>query len=178
MSAWTAAEIGHALVHQTFQRRFLVVVPECYWTGYECDLLGVADNLKIIDIEIKVSRSDLKADVDKDKWWHRLGSSYNAATRKYITPPPAPREWPPRVWKHYYAAPREVFEADGMLDLLPSNSGVVALRRGHTGAIVAESLRRARPNPDAKPITAQQAVDIARLASLRMWRAIGERRAA
>lgn len=68
---WSESNIARALALQVFARKYLVMVPNCNWTGYECDLLAVAPDLRIVDIEVKISRADLKADAKKDKWWHR-----------------------------------------------------------------------------------------------------------
>lgn len=73
---WSEHAIARALVRQTFNRKYLVVVPNCNWTGHECDLLVVTENLRIIDVEIKISRADLKADAKKEKWWHREHLGY------------------------------------------------------------------------------------------------------
>lgn len=59
---WTEKTIARALAQQTFNRKYLVVVPNCNWTGYEADILAVTENLRLIDVEIKISRADLKAD--------------------------------------------------------------------------------------------------------------------
>lgn len=42
---WSDPVIAAALVRQTFQRKCLVVVPNCMWTGHECDLLCVEPRL-------------------------------------------------------------------------------------------------------------------------------------
>lgn len=54
---WNANLIAGALARQFFQRKHLVVVPQCNWTGHECDLLVVTTDLRVIDVEIKVSRA-------------------------------------------------------------------------------------------------------------------------
>ena len=59
--SWTERSIGGLVVRQLFQRRVLAV-PNCCWTGSECDLLVIAPCLRIIDVEIKISRADLRAD--------------------------------------------------------------------------------------------------------------------
>jgi len=188
---WSETSIGRALALQFFNRKYLCVVPNCNWTGHECDLLAVTENLRIIDVEIKISRADLKADAKKDKWWHRefLGhwptvtemrySEISNDLREVSRRRPSkykvtPREWPPKAWKHYYALPKEIWRPE-LLDALPNqNSGILLLDQdgyprpvGH--AMKVTCLRRATPNRDAKPISPAAAVNIARLASLRMW---------
>lgn len=81
-------------------------------------------------------------------------------------------QWPPRVWKHYYCMPKEIWR-DDLLAVIAPVSGVLLV---HSMSIV--SLRRAKCNRDAKPIDAEDAIDIARLAGLRMWDAFDQRDAA
>lgn len=188
---WSEHAIAGALVRQTFNRKYLVVVPNCNWTGHECDLLVVTENLRIIDVEIKISRADLKADAKKEKWWHRehlgqwptvselrhnpraneLRLERECRRRRYKS---TPKDWPTKVWKHYYALPKDIWHPD-LFDVLPSaQSGVLLLDRdGYPRpvgqAMRVECVRRAAPNRDAPAISPAAAVDIARLASLRMW---------
>lgn len=176
---WTEANIARALALQVFARKYLVMVPNCNWTGYECDLLAVTPDLRIIDVEVKISRADLKADAKKDKWWHRKHLGYGpeqertengrmvARWRDPIYDITA-RQHPPKVWKHYYALPREIWKPE-LLDSLPSTSSGVILLRQYEGQVLASIERRATPNRDAKAIEPADAVDLARLASLRMW---------
>lgn len=169
---WDENRVAGALAMQTFQRRALVIVPRCNWTGHECDLLVVCQDLRIIDVEIKISRADFKADAKKDKWWQLWdwetdgpwqGHTYARKNRR-------PRELPRKVWKHYFAVPDEIW-SDDLLEFLPSKScGVITLwRNGGTGHVVANVVKRAVPSRDAEKISPAAAVDIARLASLRMW---------
>ncbi|WP_026384689.1 hypothetical protein [Achromobacter xylosoxidans] len=189
--SWSETSIARALARQTFNRKYLVVVPNCNWTGHECDLLAVTENLRIIDVEIKISRADLKADAKKEKWWRRerIGSwptltemRYSAwendlvlySKRKSARYKSTPKDWPSKVWKHYYALPKEIWHPDLLAALPSTQSGVLLLdREGYPRPVGAdmrvECIRRATPNRDAAPISPAAAVDIARLASLRMW---------
>lgn len=165
---WNEHLIARALSLQIFQRKHLVVVDNCNWTGHECDLLVVTSDLRIIDVEVKISRADFKADAKKDKWWHRQGWQRYQET----PPPPIARPWPPKVWKHYYALPKDIWKPD-LVQFINPNSGILLLRegRGPSMPVVVDVERRVRANKDAEKITEAQAVDIARLASLRMWNA-------
>lgn len=171
---WTAEQIASALIDcQSISTKYLVV-PNCYWTGNETDLLIIERNLRIVDIEIKISRSDLKADLSKDKWWIRR--PWSRYTHKRVALDQR-RQWPDKVWKHYYAMPAGIW-TDDLLPSIPEASGIL-LVGAHRGDIVKRSdgarvkvLRMAKPNRDAKPISVPDALDIARLANLRMWTAI------
>lgn len=183
---WTETSIARALALQTFNRKNLVVVPNCTWTGYECDLLVVAPDLRIIDVEVKISRADLKADAKKDKWWHRefagyepyeyTGRSGNVISKgKRAIYNKIPRRWPPKVWKHYYAMPKEIWKPE-LTEFINERSGILLLseQQGYgvissASQIVVSVERQAKPNRDAEKISPAAAVDIARLASLRMW---------
>lgn len=184
---WSEHKIAAAMARQTFQRKSIVLVPNCNWTGHECDLLVVTKDLRIIDVEVKISRSDLKADAKKEKWWHRTLAGHDETrdengrlrTRRPIYDSHA-RIWPPRVWKHYYALPADIW-SDELLDCLPSPaSGVITLWDSKTknhfgGQYVATVVRRAKPARDARRLDAAQAVDVARLANLRLWDAYAQR---
>lgn len=161
---WSEGIIARAIALQTLSRKCVVLVDNCNWTGYECDVLGVTTDLRIIDVEVKISRADLKADAKKDKWWRRLGwTALHGAD--------APRVHPVKVWKHYYAMPQEIWKPE-LIDVLPSPaSGVILMReqRNSTTPVVAEVVRRATPAKDAYRLQPAQVLDIARLANLRMW---------
>ena len=163
---WTESNIARAIALQTLARKCVVLVDNCNWTGHECDVLGVTTDLRIIDVEVKISRADLKADAKKDKWWHRLWW-------RDIHGPEQLREHPPKVWKHYYALPREIWKAD-LLECLPSKASGVLLLWEHNGHVQVSCERRATANKDAHRLTPQQAMDIARLANLRMWEAYNQ----
>ena len=176
---WTEGRIAAVISRQTLAKKCVVLVDRCNWTGHECDVLGVTTDLRIIDVEIKISRADLKADAAKDKWWHRFGTAYagtDPATGRirYHQPDPVARQWPPKVWKHYYALPADIWTPE-LLDALPSAASGVIVLREHIGVIEANVMRRAKPNHDAGRLTPAQVVDIARLGNLRMWSAYEER---
>ena len=163
---WSEHSIARAISLQTLARKCVVLVDNCSWTGYECDVLGVTTDLRIIDVEVKISRADLKADAKKDKWWHRMtwGAPKDAVTH------------PRKVWKHYYALPKEIWKPE-LLDCLPSTaSGILLLDRdGYPRqggqAMRVECVRRATPAKDAYRLKPEEVMDIARLANLRMWEA-------
>lgn len=171
---WTEALMARAIFQKFFGMRSVVVVPNCNWTGHECDLLCVDKSLRIVDVEIKISRADFKADAKKEKWWSReiIGydeKNYGSDSRVRMMRTPVyestGRNWPPKVWKHYYAIPADVWD-DSLLEFLPSDNCGVILVYGPNTAFVK---KRAKPNRDAPAISAAKAIDIARLASIRFW---------
>jgi hypothetical protein len=187
----TADQIAAALARATF-KDCLVVVDRCTWTGDEADLLVVTRNLRVVDVEVKISRADLKADRRKDKWRQHGGPMTPGPDGVWRRPEPAPRDWPRSTWKHYYAMPAAIWR-DDLLDHCGAASGVLLLReapesreehcQAHADGFKwtpppwpwLRVVRRAKPCSTAKPISAADAVAIARLASLRMWDAYAAR---
>lgn len=158
MTAWTESRIVAAIARQTLASKCVVLVDRCSWPRYECDVMAVTKDLRIIDVEVKISRADLKVDAAKDKWWRHV----------VYGQPPIHRDWPPRVWKHYFAVPAEIWRPD-LVDCLPSPaSGVLLLSEGRNGVQVS-CFRRSKPCRDAYRLTPAEALDVARLANLRMW---------
>jgi len=166
---WTERTIGRALQRQVFDSKVLVV-DNCYASGFEADLLIVEPGLRMIDVEIKISRPDLKADAGKDKWIDfQAGQSGVARSER-------PRKlWPHRVWKHYYAMPASIWNDELYSCLGSPKSGVLLLSEVY-GEVTIRVQRRAVPNRESKRLTAPEILDVARLASLRMWDAYEGRR--
>ena len=166
---WSEEKIARILSTNIFENKYVMTVPNCNWTGYECDLFAVTQTLKIIDFEIKISRSDLKADAKKDKWWDR----------KWIYNPASPQNYdfvekslnhPRKVWKHYYVLPSDIW-SDELYASIPECSGVILLKEGQSGTYGkicgATLIRRAKPNKDAYVLNKHQVMNIARLLQFR-----------
>ena len=166
---WTERNISHSLARDFFGNQNIVLVPNCNWTGHECDLLVVTQDLRIIDVEVKISKDDFKNDILKEKWWesHFMNENTGRYQRHKV---PVKRTHPIKVWKHYYAMPKEIWKPE-FQEFLPSqNCGVILLStRGNR--IIAELHKRAIPNRKADMISEHDAINIARLANLRMWNA-------
>ena len=186
---WSEHSIARAIALQTLARKCVVLVDNCNWTGHECDVLGVTTDLRIIDIEVKISRADLKADAKKEKWWHRTFLGYgerkeifNDAGRLIRVEQPSlwgsqPLAHPRKVWKHYYALPKDIWKPE-LLECLPSSASGVLLfyeQRNSATPLAVTVERRATPCKDAPRLKPEQAMDIARLANLRMWEAYRRR---
>lgn len=171
--AWSEALICRAIQRQLLQSKCIVLVPNCNWAGHEGDLLGVTMDGRLIDVEVKISRADFKADADKDKWWRSL--DYGTIVEGRWTAPMRQRvEWPRRVWKHYYCMPAAIFN-DSLLEFAGSpRSGVLTIAEQRAGgaSYVIRCVRRAQPNKQADRLTPTQCLDVARLANLRMWDAL------
>lgn len=162
---YTETRIAAALARKTFAGA-LVVVDNTYAMGSECDLLVVTRNLMAVDVEIKISVADLKRDRTKDKWIQQDHSYYRYGEQR---PAPAPRHWPSGCHKHYYVLPEPIWR-DDLIEHCQPQSGVITIALRDDGSLHSLVVkRRVTANTSAKPLTHAKVVDIARLASLRMW---------
>ena len=159
--------MARVLARNTFAQS-VCCLPNTVWTGDEIDLLVVTPALRVIDVEIKISRADLRADAKKAKWWQYAPWSWDAPGER---DPPEKRRWPRGVWKHYYALPEAIWH-ESLIDAIPTDSGVLLVNAEHHKHGWVTSKRRARANPDFVVLTAEQLVGIARLCTLRMWDAL------
>jgi hypothetical protein len=150
-----------ALARNTFEGD-LAVVNNCTHTGDEVDLLVVdVHSLKLIDVEVKVSRADLKADAGKHRWQRQEWRGPQVQL---------PRDWPVRVWKHYYAISADVWTPELLAYCRPKSGVLVVTATGKTPTTWSvQCVRRSKPNPDAQPIGLAELAQITRLATLRMW---------
>lgn len=169
---WSATEISAALSNQVFSRGSLLVLPNTYWTGHECDLLVVTMNRRVIDVEIKISRSDFRADFKKQKWYHGFDWFHANGVRWYPGVRGPRREWPANVWKHYYVMPKAIWSDDLMEHASPSSGFITIRRHPEYGVLMLNVQRNAKPNRKADKIDPEDALDIARLSNQRMWEAI------
>jgi hypothetical protein len=167
---YTEFTMAAAVARQKFDDA-VCVLDNCNWPGNECDLLVVKKNLRVVDVEIKISRADFKADQKKSKWWAADWvegmPSWNQPKRR-----PVIRVHPKNVWQHYIAVPQEIFTPD-LLEFASPASGIITVR-AHGGKPYnwpCTLLRRAKPQKGIEPLTAEQVVQIARLAGFRMWAA-------
>lgn len=169
---WDEGKVARILARNTFKTA-LCVLPNSTWTGDEIDLLVVPPCLRVVDVEIKVSAADLRADRNKSRWWRRQDF---LPFQQCGPPRPAEKiDYPRHVWKHYYALPVDLWRVE-LLDSIWPTSGVLLVaesRGGHGlngyGYGDVECVQRATPNKTAKPLGPHQLRDLARLASLRMW---------
>lgn len=173
--------ISRALAVQVFNKKYLVVVPNCTWTGDEIDILAVTPDLRIIDIEVKISRADFKADARKDKWVKPIpyDQYYLRQQCERMGKPMPPREhleYPRRVWKHYYCLPKALWNDELLahVKIHAPRSGVILMTAIADSRVYAHIERRCQPCRNAKPISAENVANLARLASLRMWDAYVE----
>jgi hypothetical protein len=182
----TADDITRCLAANLFASD-LVVVDRCTWPGAECDLLVVTNRCQVIDVEIKISRADLKADREKSKWYRQPDYLWREDHGPPM-PKNMPLDWPKNVWKHYYAVPASLWRPE-FVNLIKHASGVITVdvaraeaseRRREAQALKPPSqwfhkvVRRAKPNPNYAPLEAGELRKVAHLTSFRLWRCYDE----
>lgn len=190
MSQITESAIAHHLAMVHWSGRHLAMIRNCHAAaGHESDLLVVNEKRRVIDIEIKISRADFKADAKKTKWRESLSAHEAALTpgsietdheqafsfrgqkdlRRWKTYH-VPLLYPKNVWKHYFCMPADIWD-DDLIEYLPSPASGVMLVHHADGRIwgSVKTIRPAKANPDFKILTSDQILNIARLCTIRMW---------
>lgn len=150
----TSREVLIALTRNggPFSRRQWVAVPNVYWgwgLRYEADLIAVSRAGVCTEVEIKVSRQDLRQDRLKRKWLTGLG---------------------PMIARFYYAVPENL--KDYALEIIPEDCGLVAVGSGNeatSGLPVARVIRRARTRKSARKPTEAEILKLHHLGIMRFW---------
>jgi hypothetical protein len=169
--SYTEYTMLRALANRTFKGA-LMAIDNCSRLGNECDLLVVTKSLQCIDVEVKISRADLKQDSAKDKWFESF--DYRRHNYAEYRKTRASVHWPTRVWKHYYAIAANIW-CDDLLQYCQPKSGVVVVELGSSGYIRSVThKRKAVANPDQQPASIHLLRDLARLTSYRLWDARAE----
>lgn len=142
MNYQTCSEIEVAVSNHFDPRRY-VIVPNVSWGmfGYELDLCLLNNKtLYAYEVEIKVSKSDLKKDALKQHHHDRNGNMIRGL---------------------YFAMPERMRDC---LGLVPERAGVLLV--SETGFVT--TARDYKPNP-ARKWTYEDAYKLARLGTLRIW---------
>jgi len=129
-----------------FGYRECIVVPNISWgiNLHECDLLVVRKSGYGIEIEIKVSKSDLKADAKKGhQHFDRLD----------------------RLSELYFAIPDYMKDC---VEYIPERAGILILHRSEWGVEI-QTLRKAVINKNRRKFTDQEMLKIAHLGTMRIW---------
>lgn len=114
---------------------------------HECDLLVIRPSNYAIEIEIKTSIADLKADFKK---------SHNHIDRKN------------RIKELYYAIPNYLY--DKAIELIPETAGIITCSvNSKKGIIESKIVRRAKINTTARKLTDDEKNKALRLGSIRYW---------
>ena len=142
----TTIEIEHR-VASYFGYRQNLIVPNISWgmNIHECDLLIITKGGYGIEVEIKVSRSDLKNDSNKS---HSHDDD--------------------RIKKLYFAIPDYMKDS---IDLIPKRAGILVLRRYYEWGdnIGVHVLREPEINKHCIKFSSEEMFNIARLGTMRIW---------
>lgn len=141
-------------VWKHFQRDVHVIVPNASWGAgvHECDLLMLSKSDYLTEVEIKVSKGDLKRDGAK-------GHGHNSELIK----------------KLYFAMPQRLYlrkgEVDkGVVDLVPARAGILIVQKDALADYYyVSTVREPQSNSGARPVTEIEKFQILRLGALRIW---------
>jgi len=136
-----AKEIEFALA-KYYNPRLCNIIPNVSWGAgiHECDLLVIKRSKWAIEIEIKISKSDMKADLKKEhQHKHEL------------------------ISKLYYAMPVDIYEQ--CKDIIPIYAGIYVI----DNSLFVKCIREATINKDARKLTDKEITNILRLGNMRTW---------
>jgi hypothetical protein len=124
-----------------------IIVPNVSWGFgiHECDILSISKSGYATEVEIKVSKSDLKKDKDKR---HK---HYDVRERiKYL----------------YFALPKEL---ENCLEYVPERAGVIIVHKKENGYLQCEKIRDAQLNKDCRKLDDAEILMITRLGTIRLY---------
>jgi hypothetical protein len=124
-----------------------VIVPNIGWglNIHECDLLIVTAAGYATEIEIKISKADLKKDLSKKHGHHSN-----------------------KIKKLFFAIPENL---ESCIDLIPPRAGIYIIRKNENmryGHYV-EKIRDAMQNENCKPLDEKEMKQLMRLGTMRIW---------
>jgi len=129
-----------------------LIVPNVFWAMnfHECDLLVVSKAGYLTEIEIKITRADLRADAKK---WHGHNSN--------------------RIKRLFFALP-DYLDLPACINMIPDRAGIILVRPNapDVDPIWTPRCREIRPaqrNKAAGKIGDAERYKIARLGALRIW---------
>lgn len=151
----TANEVQHALTYSQsspFYIRSHLVIPNVHWGlgfNHELDLLSISMPAHIgTEIEIKISKHDLKRDLEKGH-----------------------RHEDPRIRQLYFAGPVELQEA--FFEYAPKEAGIITVyfnddMKEHY-RYQCSIRRNAKPRKNFRPFTEKEIAQLLRLGNMRYW---------
>lgn len=141
MKKLNTQEVEYAVANH-MNPRMNIIVPNIYWgmgLSYEADLWCMSPSGYITEIEIKISKQDIKAEQKKSIYAHKS---------KYVK-------------RFYYAIPEYLAECE----YLPVNCGLITV----TTYLKCKIIRSARINKDAKKLTEEKKLKFLHLGCMRIW---------
>lgn len=134
-------------VAKFFSWRQNLIVPNVSWGlgfDHELDLMVVKPSGYAYEIEIKISKSDLKADLKKR---HEHKSN--------------------RIRRLYFAIPETLNDC---IEFIPKHAGIIVARALKNEFIKIEIIRVPRENKEARKLSDGEILKLCKLASMRVWR--------
>lgn len=143
----TSTHIELALAaHFNYHRNYIIV--NASWgmgLNYEADFLSVTPDGYATEVEIKVSKSDLLADLKKSPWAH--GADF--------------------VKRVYFAVPTKLVKV--CKEVLPEAYGIIEVYEGPYGGLKCREVRAAQNRPKARNLSPKEINNMLRLMSMRVW---------
>lgn len=141
MNKITALDIEIALANRFEYYRNVIVPNVSYGLHiHECDLLILSKNNYATEIEIKISKSDLRAD-SKKKHGHYSN----------------------KIKRLFFAVPENLKE--DALKLIPERAGLFLVKDNN----YVELIKNAKINKNARPLSNKEIIKLYQLASMRIW---------
>ena len=129
-----------------FNRHQNIIVPNVYWGlnfKYEIDLLVLSQSLYATEIEIKISKSDIKQDLNKSCYAHKSN----------------------RIKKFFYAVPDYLENCK----YLPTDCGLIVVKKINHLRYKCIIKRAPRLNKNARKFTESEYIKLLKLSYHRMW---------
>lgn len=138
-------------IARKFGVRTNIIVPNVSWGlpgMHECDLFIIKTSGYGVEVEIKISKSDLLADFKKG---HSHKDRFN------------------RIKEFYYAFPESMLKS--CEELIPKDAGIITCRRSDWGSklVYASFHRDPVPIKTARKLTLEEQFKVARLGTMRIW---------
>lgn len=134
-----------------FNYRQNIIVPNISWGMdiHECDLLVVRKSGYATEIEIKISKADLKKDIGKR---HQHVDKFN------------------RIRELYFAIPESLVNC---IEFIPERAGIIVLRKSklYNGEefLDCKVIRRSKINTTCRRFSDEERLKIAHLGCMRIW---------
>jgi hypothetical protein len=144
-----ATKIAELVVASMFPIPRHMCVANVAWSllPYEADLIAVTQAGYMIEVEIKISLSDLKREDAKAKWRSR---SFGELVSRF-----------------YYAMPGELWDKPAAQAAIRPGAGVIVIRE--VGNVLRVEMVREAERTSARALTQREQFDLARVGSYRAW---------